>query len=33
MAEAGTATKEFVLTRVCNAPRQLVWQCFAKPSA
>jgi uncharacterized protein YndB with AHSA1/START domain len=31
MAEAATTTKEFVLTRVFNAPRQLVWQCFTDP--
>ena len=31
MAEAGTATKEFVLTREFNAPRALLWQCFTEP--
>ncbi len=31
MAETATTAKEFVLTRVFDAPRDLVWQCFTDP--
>jgi uncharacterized protein YndB with AHSA1/START domain len=26
-----TASKDFVISRVFNAPRELVWECFTKP--
>ena len=29
--QAATASKDFVISRVLDAPRDLVWECFTKP--
>jgi len=31
MSAAETTSKDFVISRVLNAPRDLVWQCFTQP--
>jgi uncharacterized protein YndB with AHSA1/START domain len=31
MNQAATASKPFVITRVLDAPRELVWKCFTEP--
>jgi uncharacterized protein YndB with AHSA1/START domain len=32
MSAAATSTEPFVITRVLNAPRKLVWAAFPRPA-